>query len=107
LLSMIRRKEPSRRSGDSAAVRPRGTRSVYDSRRDRILLISWNRGPNVWAFDLKGKIWSNLQVKNRPSGDIYGSWDYDSSADAIVSLWPDDPAGGFDNGSGKSRTSRT
>lgn len=79
-------------------------RSVYDSRRDRILLISWNRGPNVWAFDLERKSWSNLQVKNRPPGDIYGSWDYDPSADVIVSLWPNDPGGGFDNESGKSRT---
>ncbi len=79
-------------------------RTAYDGRRDRILLISWDRGPNVWAFDLKAKRWSNLQVKNRPPGDIYGSWDYDRSADVIVSLWPDDPGGGFDNESGKSRT---
>lgn len=79
-------------------------RTAYDSRRDRILLVSWDRGPNVWAFDLKGKRWSNLQVKNRPAGDIYGSWDYDRSADAIVGLWPDDPGGGFDNQSGKGRT---
>ena len=79
-------------------------RSAYDSRRDRILLVSWDPGPNVWAFDLKKKVWSNLQVKNRPPGGIYGSWDYDRSADAIVSLWPDDPGGAFDNVSGKSRT---
>jgi hypothetical protein len=79
-------------------------RTAYDGGRDRILLISWDRGPNLWAFDPKGKRWSNLQVKNRPPGDIYGSWDYDRSADAIVSLWPDDPSGGFDNQSGKSRT---
>lgn len=79
-------------------------RSAYDSRRERVLLISWDRGPNVWAFDLKGKRWTNLQVKNRPPGDVYGSWDYDSSANALVGLWPDDPGGGFDNESGKSRT---
>jgi hypothetical protein len=81
-------------------------RAAYDGRRDRILLISWDRWPNVWTFALKAKRWSNLQVKNRPPGDIYGSWDYDPSADAIVSLWPDDPSGGFDNESGKSRTFR-
>jgi hypothetical protein len=57
-----------------------------------------------WAFDLKTKRWSNLQVKNRPPGGIYGSWDYDRSTDVIVSLWPDDPGGGFDDESGKSRT---
>ena len=79
-------------------------RSAYDSRRDRILLVSWDKGPNVWAFDLKKKRWSNLGVQHRPRGGIYGSWDYDQSADAIVSLWPDDPAGGFSNESGKSRT---
>jgi hypothetical protein len=79
-------------------------RSAYDGRRDRVLLISWDRGPNVWAFDLKGRHWSNLQVKDRPPGTIYGSWDYDRSADAIVSLWPDDPGGGFANESGRSRT---
>lgn len=79
-------------------------RSAYDSRRNRILLVSWDKGPNVWAFDLKKKRWSNLGVQNRPPGGIYGSWDYDQSADAIVSLWPDDPEGGFSNESGKSRT---
>ena len=79
-------------------------RSAYDSRRNRILLISWDKGPNVWAFDLIRKRWSNLGVQNRPAGGIYGSWDYDRSADAIVSLWPDNPKGGFSNDSGKSRT---
>jgi hypothetical protein len=34
-------------------------RTAYDGRRDRILLISWDRGPNVWAFDLGGNtVWS-------------------------------------------------
>ena len=79
-------------------------RSAYDSRRNRILLVSWDKGPNVWAFDLEKKRWSNLGVLNRPPGGIYGSWDYDQSADAIVSLWPDDPEGAFSNESGKSRT---
>ncbi len=79
-------------------------RSAYDSRRDRILLVSWDKGPNVWAFDLRKKRWSNLGVHNRPPGDIYGSWDYHQSADALVSLWPDDPAGAFNNDSRKSRT---
>jgi hypothetical protein len=79
-------------------------RSDYDSRRDRILLVSWDKGPNVWSFDFKKKRWSNLGVQNRPPGHIYGSWDYDRSADALVSLWPDDPAGAFNNDSGKSRT---
>lgn len=79
-------------------------RSAYDSRRNRILLVSWDKGPNVWAFDLEKKRWSNLGVQNRPPGHIYGSWDYDQSADALVSLWPADPAGGFNNESGKSRT---
>lgn len=79
-------------------------RSAYDSRRDRILLVSWDKGPNVWAFDLRKKRWSNLGVQNRPPGGIYGSWDYDQSVDAIVSLWPDDAEGAFDNASGKSRT---
>lgn len=79
-------------------------RSAYDSRRDRLLLVSWDKGPNVWAFHLKEKRWSNLGVRNRPPGGIYGSWDYDQSADAIVSLWPDHPDGAFNNESGKSRT---
>ena len=79
-------------------------RSAYDARRNRILLVSRDKGPNVWAFDLQKKRWTNLGVQSRPPGDIYGSWDYDQSADALVSLWPDDPAGGFDNESGKSRT---
>ena len=79
-------------------------KSVYDSRRGRILLISWDPGPNVWAFDVGRMQWSNLQVANRPPGRIYGSWDYDQSADAVVALWPDDPQGGFSNDSGKSRT---
>jgi len=79
-------------------------RSAYDSRRGRILLVSWDPGPNVWAFDLKKMQWSNLQVANRPPGGLYGSWDYDQSADAIVALWPDDPKGAFDNPSKKSRT---
>ena len=79
-------------------------RSVYDTKRDRILLLSWDDGPNLWAFDLKKKRWTNLQVKNRPKGSVYGSWDYDQAADAIVSLWPEDPKGQFDNPSGKSRT---
>ena len=79
-------------------------RTAYDTRRDRILLISWDKGPNVWAFDLDKKQWTNLQVKDRPEGSIYGSWDYDQSADVIVSQWPDDPKGGFSNSSGKGRT---
>jgi hypothetical protein len=79
-------------------------KSVYDPRRGRILLVSKDPGPNVWAFDLSRKRWTNLRVTNRPPGNIYGSWDYDPSADVIVSLWPDDPGGGFDNPSGRSRT---
>jgi hypothetical protein len=90
----------------SGGPRPAGytLKSVYDSKRGRILLISRDPGANVWAFDLAKKRWSNLQVAARPPGIIYGSWDYDQSADTIVSLWPADPGGGFDNPSGKSRT---
>jgi hypothetical protein len=79
-------------------------RSAYDARRDRVLVVSWDPGPNIWALDLKARRWINLQVRNRPPGDIYGSWDYDRSADVIVGLWPADPEGGFQNDSGKSRT---
>ena len=79
-------------------------RSAYDARRARVLVVSWDPGPNVWALDLKERRWTNLQIRNRPPGDIYGSWDYDRSADAIVGLWPADPQGGFSNPSGRSRT---
>jgi hypothetical protein len=79
-------------------------RSAFDSRRGRVLVLSWDSGPNVWALDLKERRWVNLQVRNRPPGDIYGSWDYDRSADAIVGLWPADPEGAFSNPSGRSRT---
>jgi hypothetical protein len=79
-------------------------KSAYDPRRNRILLVSWDDGPNVWAFDLGKRRWIDLRVKNRPPGRIYGSWDYDQAADAIVSLWPDDPDGSFSNDSGGSRT---
>jgi hypothetical protein len=86
--------------------RPAGytRKSAYDPKRGRILLISSDPGANVWAFDLSKKRWSNLQVAARPPGNIYGSWDYDQSADAIVSLWAEDPGGGFENPAGKSRT---
>ena len=90
----------------SAGRMPAGytLKSVYDPRRRRILLVSMDPGPNIWAFDLARKRWSNLQVSQRPPGNIYGSWDYDQAADVIVSLWPDDPGGAFENPSGKSRT---
>lgn len=79
-------------------------RSVYDSKRNRVLLISWDTVSKLWAFDLEKLQWIDLEAANTPVGGIYGSWDYDTSADVIVSLWPVDPAGGFDNESGKSRT---
>jgi hypothetical protein len=79
-------------------------RTAYDAKRDRLLLISWDKGPNVWAFDIEKKEWSNLNVKGRPEGHIYGSWVYDPEADVIVSIWPDDPKGGFQNPSRQGRT---
>ncbi len=79
-------------------------KSVYDSKRNRVLLISWDTKSRLWAFDLEKMKWIDLKAANTPVGGIYGSWDYDASADVIVSLWPADPDGGFDNSSGKSRT---
>jgi len=79
-------------------------RCVYDAKRNRVMVVSWDQGSNIWAFDLAAKRWTNLQVQGRPPGNIYGSWDYDRSADAIIGLWPDNPEGGFGNDSRKSRT---
>ena len=77
-------------------------KAVYDSKRDRILLISVDN--RLWSFAYKEKKWTEVETKNKPETGLYGSWDYDASADILVSLRPDDPKGTFGNRSGKSRT---
>lgn len=79
-------------------------KSAYDVKRDRILLVSWNKQSRLWAFDIKTRRWTDLKTANTPMSGIYGSWDYDVSADTIVSLWSENPEGGFSNKSGTSRT---
>ncbi len=70
----------------------------------------WNN--EVWSYDPVSMVWAQAYREDAPAAYRYldgrkttttgRSWDYDRSADIIVSLWPDDPGGGFDNESGKS-----
>ena len=78
-------------------------RSAYDSRRDRILLVSWDRarmsGPSTSRRS--GGATSVSAPAARPRLRLLG---LRPIRGRTRGLWPDDPAGAFDDDSGKSRT---
>ncbi len=86
--------------------RPAGytLKTVYDPKRDRILLLSNDKEVKLWAYEVEKKTWTGLPTKDTPVGGIYGCWALDEAADCVVALYPEDPKGAFGNRSGKGVT---
>jgi hypothetical protein len=87
--------------------RPKGytLKTVYDPKRNRVLLISHNdKEEKLWAYDPIDNKWTGIATKNTPQGGLCGSWALDESADKLVALYPEDPQKGFSNPGGRSKT---
>jgi len=86
--------------------RPKGytLKTVYDPKRNRVLLVSNDKDVKLWTYNLIQNKWKGIPTKNTPEGGLYGSWVVDERTDNVVALYPEDPKNSFSNPGGKSKT---
>jgi hypothetical protein len=95
-LDMKARKWTNLTGGKATAPSRESDRVVYDSKRDRLVLLSREPGgkeakPAMYAWDLKGgaKDWQKLEMAGEPPSSFYRECVYVPKHDRILSIRPD------------------